>query len=201
MRLVAANADKFARVVTANTFLPTGDGEPSEAFLAWQKFSQETPVFDSGRIVKGAVTCRADPPRQFAHSGIRNGCAMLLRGRAPGHGRPPMNRDGAPVSCVEPQSTSRSAGHPHRPGDDSGAECSRLAFYGYSLAGCRLGVARTAHAESGASSSAGQLRFRSAPFYVSQNAWPLPLNDRRTFVRTSGQPPALRIPFALHYRN
>ena len=57
LRLVAANADKFARVVAANTFLPTGDGEPSEAFLAWQKFSQETPVFDSGRIVKGAVTC------------------------------------------------------------------------------------------------------------------------------------------------
>ncbi|MFN3232325.1 MAG: haloalkane dehalogenase [Alphaproteobacteria bacterium] len=52
MRLVAEHPDRFARVVTANTGLPLGDS-PGEAFMAWQKFSQETPVFGVGSIVNG----------------------------------------------------------------------------------------------------------------------------------------------------
>ncbi|HWH31581.1 MAG TPA: haloalkane dehalogenase [Egibacteraceae bacterium] len=54
LRLVGEHPDRFARVVAGNTFLPTGDHEPSEAFLAWQRFSQETPEFPIGRIVNGA---------------------------------------------------------------------------------------------------------------------------------------------------
>jgi len=53
LRLVAEEGDRFARVVAANTFLPTGDVSPGPAFLAWQKFSQETPRFHAGGIVKG----------------------------------------------------------------------------------------------------------------------------------------------------
>jgi haloalkane dehalogenase len=53
LRLVAEHPDRFARVVAANTFLPTGDRDPGDAFLAWQKFSQETPTFPVGRIVNG----------------------------------------------------------------------------------------------------------------------------------------------------
>jgi haloalkane dehalogenase len=53
LRLVTENPDRFARVVVANTFLPTGDSPPGDAFLAWQKFSQETPTFPVGRIVNG----------------------------------------------------------------------------------------------------------------------------------------------------
>ncbi|HEV7888678.1 MAG TPA: haloalkane dehalogenase, partial [Acidimicrobiales bacterium] len=53
LRLVAEHPDRFARVVAANTFLPTGDRDPGEAFLAWQKFSQEVPELPVGRIVKG----------------------------------------------------------------------------------------------------------------------------------------------------
>lgn len=53
LRLVAAAPDRYARVVAANTFLPTGDGRPSDAFLSWQKFSQEVPQLPIGRIVKG----------------------------------------------------------------------------------------------------------------------------------------------------
>jgi haloalkane dehalogenase len=53
LRLVGEHPDRFARVVAANTFLPTGDRPPGEAFLAWQKFSQETPEFPVGRIVQG----------------------------------------------------------------------------------------------------------------------------------------------------
>ena len=56
LRLVAENPDRFARVVAANTFLPTGDRNPGDAFLAWQKFSQETPEFPVGRIVDGGCT-------------------------------------------------------------------------------------------------------------------------------------------------
>lgn len=57
LRLVAGEPDRFARVVTSNTMLPTGDHSPGDAFLQWQKFSQETPVFSVGQIVnKGSVT-------------------------------------------------------------------------------------------------------------------------------------------------
>lgn len=55
LRLVAENQEKFARVVAANTMLPTGDFHPGEAFLAWQKFSQETPVFPVGNIIRKSV--------------------------------------------------------------------------------------------------------------------------------------------------
>jgi haloalkane dehalogenase len=53
LRLVAEDSDRYARVVAANTFLPTGDRDPGEAFRAWQKFSQETETFPVGRIVDG----------------------------------------------------------------------------------------------------------------------------------------------------
>lgn len=55
LRLVAENPERFARVVAANTMLPTGDHHPGKAFLAWQKFSQEVPVFPAGMIVNGAT--------------------------------------------------------------------------------------------------------------------------------------------------
>jgi haloalkane dehalogenase len=38
--------------------LPTGDRHPGDAFLAWQKFSQEVENFHVGGIVKGG--CRTD---------------------------------------------------------------------------------------------------------------------------------------------
>lgn len=53
LRLVGEHPERFARVVAANTFLPTGDRDPGAAFLAWQRFSQETPEFAVGAIVAG----------------------------------------------------------------------------------------------------------------------------------------------------
>jgi haloalkane dehalogenase len=53
LRLVAEHPERFRRVVTANTGLPTGDGKSTDAFMAWQKFSQETPEFPVGRIIGG----------------------------------------------------------------------------------------------------------------------------------------------------
>src|SRR4051795_8773876 len=58
LRLVAEHPDRFARVVAANTFLPTGDRDPGPAFKAWQQYSQETPDFHVGGIVKGG--CQTD---------------------------------------------------------------------------------------------------------------------------------------------
>jgi haloalkane dehalogenase len=61
LRLVAAQPDRYARVVIGNTGLPTGHGPASEAFLAWQKFSQETPDFPVGKIVSGGTAGGLDP--------------------------------------------------------------------------------------------------------------------------------------------
>jgi len=61
LRLVAENTDRFARVVTANTFLPTGDMPAGEAFLRWQKYSQETPIFHVGGIIRGGCKTELSP--------------------------------------------------------------------------------------------------------------------------------------------
>ena len=53
LRVAAEHEERFARIVAANTFLPTGDNPPGEAFLRWQKFSQEAPELPVGRIVNG----------------------------------------------------------------------------------------------------------------------------------------------------
>src|SRR5712692_4988228 len=61
LRLVAEHPDRFARVVAANTGLPTGDAPLGDAFLAWQKFSQEVPQFPVGQIVSGGCATPLTP--------------------------------------------------------------------------------------------------------------------------------------------
>jgi haloalkane dehalogenase len=61
LRLVGEHPDRFARVVAANTTLPTGDQHPGEAFLAWQQFSQSTPDLPVGRIVAGGCVSTLPP--------------------------------------------------------------------------------------------------------------------------------------------
>ena len=51
LRLVAEHPARFDRVVAANTFLPTGDARPGDAFFAWQEFSQTVPELPVGLIV------------------------------------------------------------------------------------------------------------------------------------------------------
>jgi haloalkane dehalogenase len=58
LRLVGEHVDRFARVVAANTFLPTGDTPPGDAFLAWQNFSQTVEEFPVGNIVNRG--CQSD---------------------------------------------------------------------------------------------------------------------------------------------
>jgi len=67
LRLVGEHPDRFARVVAANTFLPTGDSDPGEAFFAWQRFSQEVDEFPTGVIVGGGCVKPMPPEVQAAY--------------------------------------------------------------------------------------------------------------------------------------
>ncbi len=61
LRLAAEHEERFARIVAANTGLPTGDIPMGEAFLRWQQYSQTTPEFNAGRIVKGGCVTELSP--------------------------------------------------------------------------------------------------------------------------------------------
>ncbi|MEU1426372.1 haloalkane dehalogenase [Nocardia sp. NPDC005746] len=61
LRLVAEHPRRFARVVVANTGLPTGDAKLTDAFAAWQRFSQETPAFPVGGIIAGGCRTTLSP--------------------------------------------------------------------------------------------------------------------------------------------
>jgi haloalkane dehalogenase len=63
LRLAAENPERFARMVAANTFLPTGDHHPGEAFIAWRDYSQRVPAFDAGWIVNSG--CASDLPDEI----------------------------------------------------------------------------------------------------------------------------------------
>lgn len=52
LRIVGEHPERFARVVAANTFLPTGDEEIPKAFKLWLAMSQATPFFPVGKFVK-----------------------------------------------------------------------------------------------------------------------------------------------------
>jgi haloalkane dehalogenase len=61
LRLVAEMGDRFARVVAANTFLPTGDRPAGEGFLRWQTFSQTVEDFAVGQIISFGSTSDLSP--------------------------------------------------------------------------------------------------------------------------------------------
>jgi haloalkane dehalogenase len=64
LRLVGEQPDRFARVCAANTFLPTGDRRPPDAFFAWQQFSQTVPELPVGGIVRRG--CAREMPDDVA---------------------------------------------------------------------------------------------------------------------------------------
>ena len=57
LRLVAENPDRFARVVAANTGLPTGDFEMPELWWEFRRAVESAPTLDVGRLV--AAGCAA----------------------------------------------------------------------------------------------------------------------------------------------
>jgi len=61
LRLVGEHPERFSRVVAANTFLPTGDIPIGDAFLAWQRYSQEAPSIPIGAIVNAGCVSELPP--------------------------------------------------------------------------------------------------------------------------------------------
>ncbi len=61
LRIAAEEPDRFDRIVAANTFLPTGDSHPGDAFLAWQRFSQEVPEMPIGALIGRACVSTVSP--------------------------------------------------------------------------------------------------------------------------------------------
>lgn len=66
LRLVTAMPERFARVVAANTFLPTGTGA-TPAFEAWLQFSQSVPVFPTPMIINGGTVRELSQAEQDAY--------------------------------------------------------------------------------------------------------------------------------------
>jgi haloalkane dehalogenase len=64
LRLVAEHPDRFARVVAANTGLPTGDHDMPEVWWAFRRAVEKAEVLDVGRLVAaGCVRGLADEAR------------------------------------------------------------------------------------------------------------------------------------------
>lgn len=60
LRLVARAPERFARIVVANTGLPTGDRKMPEAFRRWQQFAATAPSFPVGSLVNGGCVTDLD---------------------------------------------------------------------------------------------------------------------------------------------
>ena len=61
LRVVAEDGERFARVVAANTGLPTGDPPMGKFFLRWQRYTQTVPVLHAGGVVQGATVTELPP--------------------------------------------------------------------------------------------------------------------------------------------
>lgn len=68
LRLWAAMPDRFARVVVANTALPTGDHPMGAAFEGWRAYSQAADPFHAGRIVFGGTVSKLDAEEVAAYA-------------------------------------------------------------------------------------------------------------------------------------
>jgi haloalkane dehalogenase len=61
LRIAAENPERFARIVVANTGLPTGDQPMTEGFMRWREYSQNVENFHVGGIVKGGCATELSP--------------------------------------------------------------------------------------------------------------------------------------------
>ena len=68
LRLLASMPERFARVVVANTALPTGDRPLGAAFHSWRDVSQSVPDFNSGRIVYNGTMSKITPAEVEAYN-------------------------------------------------------------------------------------------------------------------------------------
>jgi len=68
LRLVAAMPELFNTVCCSNTMLPDATTPPSEAFKKWREFSQSTPAFPVGGIIRGATVRPLDDDIEAAYN-------------------------------------------------------------------------------------------------------------------------------------
>jgi haloalkane dehalogenase len=61
LRAAAENPHRFARIVVANTGLPTGDHPMTEGFMRWREYSQSVENFHVGGIIKGGCAKELTP--------------------------------------------------------------------------------------------------------------------------------------------
>ena len=61
LRVAAEHPERFARIVAANTGLPTGDRPLGNAFMQWREFSQTVPTFHVSNIVAGGCRTALTP--------------------------------------------------------------------------------------------------------------------------------------------
>ena len=67
LRIVSEQGYRFNRIIASNTSLPTGDFKVPKAFFNWQKFSQDTPVFNASKIVKSSCVNKISNEVQKAY--------------------------------------------------------------------------------------------------------------------------------------
>lgn len=67
LRVAAERGERFARVLASNTFLPTGDERISQAFLAWQQFSQSAPHLRASDVVELGSATALSPETKAAY--------------------------------------------------------------------------------------------------------------------------------------
>jgi haloalkane dehalogenase len=78
LRLLGEHPERFARVVAANTGLPTRDQPMSQAFLAWQEYAAKAPDLPVGRIVASGCT-RPVPGAQGREHPVIRGAGHFLQ--------------------------------------------------------------------------------------------------------------------------
>ena len=67
LRIVSEQGYRFNRIIASNASLPTGDFKVPKAFFNWQKFSQDTPVFNASKIVKSSCVNKISNEVQKAY--------------------------------------------------------------------------------------------------------------------------------------
>ncbi len=55
LTVAAKTSQRFARLVIMNTFLPTGENNVSEGFMAWRNFAARTPDLVASLVVRGGT--------------------------------------------------------------------------------------------------------------------------------------------------
>jgi haloalkane dehalogenase len=61
LRVAAEHQERFARLVVANTGLPTGDQPMTAGFMRWREYSQTVENFHVGGIIKGGCQTELTP--------------------------------------------------------------------------------------------------------------------------------------------